>query len=84
MNEITPREMYASCCNFTGLFSTTKSFMGLMLTLPDLWNIQASPRLNCVVNTIIPQELPAVCSDVLHIKISDKFGVNLDILSCAL
>ncbi len=36
VNVITLQELYTSC-NFTGMFSTAKSQMGLMLTLSDLF-----------------------------------------------
>ncbi len=52
--------------------------MGGMLTLTFL-NFQTSPRSNCLVNVITPQQLPAVCREVLYIKISGNFDVNIDL-----
>ncbi len=47
------------------------------LSAPTL-NFQTRSRSSCLVKMITPHELPAVCREVLHIKISDEFDVNID------
>ncbi len=41
-------------------------------------NFQTSSWSNYFVTWITPQELPVVCTEVLHINISDEFDVNID------
>ncbi len=84
VNTITLQELPLLFCNFTEIFSTSKSWMILMLTFLTFCNRSCSNGsiLQLLVNKIMHQYLPASCcncsgNDVLLIRISNKFDLDL-------
>ncbi len=76
MNAITLHKLPVSSCNLIVVFMDEFD-VDLCVTF---LNFQTSSRSSCLVKTITLQELPVSFHnfrDILHIKISDKFDVDV-------